>query len=144
MQEVQNVRNMENRGIIRRDYKQRFYLSGQKFHSDLRNMFYRRNIVSSVDFQENTGHMYGAFWWRFEGFTMLGVQFLSLFVVADDDHSDYLLDHFIKSHDFSLIEPFTELQNFFVSSKIVKIVVKIWNFHREKVLVQLHRMIKIC
>ena len=61
MQEVQNVRNMENRGIIRRDYKQRFYLSGQKFHSDLRNMFYRRNIVSSVDFQENTGHMYGAF-----------------------------------------------------------------------------------
>ena len=61
MQEVQNVRNMENRGIIRRDYKQRFYLSGQKLHSDLRNMFYRRNIVSSVDFQESTGHMYGAF-----------------------------------------------------------------------------------
>ena len=36
---------------------------------------------------------------------MLGVQFLSLFVVADDDHKDYLLDHFMKSHDFVLIEP---------------------------------------
>ena len=35
---------------------------------------------------------------------MLGVQFLSLFVVADDDHKDYLLDHFMKSHDFVLIE----------------------------------------
>ena len=31
---------------------------------------------------------------------MLGVQFLSLFVVADDDHKDYLLDHIMKSHQW--------------------------------------------
>ena len=71
------------------------------------------------------------------------MQFLSLFVVADDDHQDYLLDHFMKSHDLVLIEPAHEI------SKLLVVEVKFWKvkilkFHREKVAVQLQRMIKIC
>ena len=69
------------------------------------------------------------------------MQFLSLFVVADDDHQDYLLDHFMKSHDLLLIEPAHEISKLLVV-EILK--VKILKFHREKVVVQLQRMIKIC
>lgn len=137
MQEVRNVRNMEHRGIIRRDYKQRFYLSGHKFHQRGTFSFFQRTLSRKL-LGLCSGHFYRSIkiydsrcaifiFIRRRGRWSPRLSVRSLYEIT------WFAVDWACSWNFKIIGRWSEIFK-----------VKIWKFHREKVAVQLQRMIKIC